>query len=268
MADITSRENAYIKTVRKLLSDRGARRKEGAFVCEGSKLCAEALAFGAKLLYMLVSESHTELHINLSDMAKNRGCPVFILGEKLFSGLSDVETSQGIMLVCALGSAEMPVRLRGRHYLVLERVSDPGNVGTIFRTADALGMDGVFLTGACADMYNPKTVRATMGSIFRLPVWETDIETVEQLLREAGIPLYAAALGEGAEPVTEVCLDTAAVAIGNEASGLSDETIKRCTRKVLIPMRGHTQSLNASAAAAIFIWEMSKYGGGGERCPL
>ena len=133
-------------------------------------------------------------------------------------------------------------------------------MGTVLRTADAFGMDAVYLLGACADIYNPKTVRATMGSLFRVPVIRTDAQRFLEDMKNEQIPVYAAALTQNAKPLQAFDYARAAVVIGNEGSGVSQELLEKSDYQVIIPMRGQTESLNAAVAASVFMWEMS-------RCP-
>jgi TrmH family RNA methyltransferase len=152
--------------------------------------------------------------------------------------------------------AALPERLEGAHYVVLSGVQDPGNVGTILRTADAFDCDGIFLLPGCADLYGPKTVRATMGALFRRPVWQCGAEECKALLRASGVPLYGAALREDTVDVRTLDLSRAAVAIGSEGRGLSDEVLRLCDKTIRVPMSQRCESLNAAAAATVLLWEM------------
>ena len=135
--------------------------------------------------------------------------------------------------------------------MVLHNASACGNVGTILRTADAFSADGMLLVNACADLYNPKTVRATMGAVFRCPVWNADLTAVAELLRSSDIPLYGAALRKDTVDARNVDYTRCAIAIGSEGKGLSAQMLDICDRTVLIPMLAHCESLNAAIAAAI-----------------
>ena len=152
----------------------------------------------------------------------------------------------------------MPGQLEGRRWLVLDGVQDPGNVGTIWRTADAFGADGLVLCNSCADPWNPKTVRATMGAVFRLPVYEGTLGAVAERLRSASIPLYAAALREDTEDVRDIPWNKAAVIIGSEGRGVSQEALTLCQKTVKIPMSPRCDSLNAAVAASVVLWEMAR----------
>ena len=159
------------------------------------------------------------------------------------------------------GALAPPAELAGGRYLLLDGVQDPGNVGTIWRTADAFGADGLILCGGCADPWNPKTVRATMGAVFRLPVYECPLETAAERLSAAGLPLYAAALRDDTVDVREIPLGSCAVAIGSEGRGVSQEALELCSRTLRIPMAETCESLNAAAAAAVLLWEGARNGG-------
>ena len=152
----------------------------------------------------------------------------------------------------------MPDRLEGRRWLVLDGVQDPGNVGTVWRTADAFGADGLILCNNCADPWSPKTVRATMGAVFRLPVYEGTLKDAARRLAAEAVPLYAAALGEDTVDIRDVPLGTAAVIIGSEGRGVSDEALLLCQKTIKIPMRARCESLNAAAAASVALWEIAR----------
>ena len=143
-----------------------------------------------------------------------------------------------------------------RNAIVLENVQDPGNVGTVLRTANALGIGAVVLTGACADLYHPKTVRATMGAIFRCRVWRCGAEELAALLRKSGLTLWGAALRGDTISLREARLERAAVAIGSEGRGLSEQLLALCDHTVKIPMSPRCESLNAATAASVLLWEM------------
>lgn len=247
MEIITSRKNRLIRHYRELGTDGEYRRSQGEFLCEGEKLLGEALAAGAEIRSVLYrGTGGPELP----------GTAAYGAPEELFAYASPLENSPGPLFAAAIpreGARPAP-----RRVLILENVQDPGNVGTVLRTAAALGTDLVVLTGACADPYNPKTVRATMGAIFRQPLARWSREELAARLEEWDLPLYGAALGPGAERIGEVPLARAAVAVGNEGRGLTPELLTLCRRRVIIPMAPGNESLNAAVAAAVFMWEMAK----------
>ena len=248
---ITSRANPLIAYVRKLNSKRAFRRSENAFAAEGPKLLEEALRWGARVEAVLAAPG-----VPLPELPA--GTRVAELPERLLDFVADTETPQGIVFVCEGKPLAMPEQLEGRRWLVLDGVQDPGNVGTIWRTADAFGADGLLLCGGCADPWNPKTVRSTMGAVFRLSVYEGTMEDAARRLAGASVPLYAAALGEDTADIRDVALEKAAVVIGSEGRGVSEEALALCRNTVKIPMRARCESLNAAVAASVVLWEMAR----------
>ena len=248
---ITSRSNPLIARIRRLRDSRAARRKEGVLLGEGPKLLEEALRWGARL----------------DAVACAPGCPlpplpgevqVAELPEDLLAYAGDTRTPQGVLFLARIPRHTLPQRPEGEHYLLLDGVQDPGNVGTIWRTADAFGADGLILGPGCADPWSPKTVRSTMGAAFRLPVYEQELDAAAEKLSAAGLPLYAAALGEPCSDVRRMDLGRCAVIIGSEGRGVSDQALKLCRGTLRIPMTGRCESLNAAVAAAVVLWEMGR----------
>ena len=250
---ITSRANPLLARVRKLNSRRAFRREEGAFAAEGPKLLAEALRWGGELEAVICAPG-----VELPELPE--GTRVAEVGDSLLASVADTQSPQGIVFICKGKALSVPGRLTGGRYLLLDGVQDPGNVGTIWRTADAFGTDGLLLCEGCADPWNPKTVRATMGAVFRLPVYECALETAAERLTAAGLPLYAAALRDDTADVRELDLGCCAVAIGSEGRGVSQRTLELCERTVKIPMSPRCESLNAGVAAAVVLWEMARGG--------
>ena len=248
---ITSRSNPLVTYVRKLNSKRTFRREENAFAAEGPKLLAEALRWGARVETVMAVPG-----VSLPELPA--GTRVAELPEQLLACVADTETPQGIVFVCRGKPLAMPERLEGRRWLVLDGVQDPGNVGTIWRTADAFGADGLILCNGCADPWNPKTVRSTMGAVFRLSVYEGTLKDAAGRLAAASIPLYAAALRDNTADIRDVPLDRAAVIIGSEGRGVSEEALSLCKNTIKIPMRDRCESLNAAVAASVVLWEMAR----------
>ena len=248
---VTSRANPLLVRVRKLNSRRAFRRAEGAFAAEGPKLLAEALRWGGELEAVICASG-------VSLPALPARARVVEVPDSLLRSVADTESPQGVICICKGTALAMPDRLAGSRYLLLDGVQDPGNVGTIWRTADAFRADGLILCNGCADPWNPKTVRATMGAVFRLPGYECALGTAAERLAQAGIPLYAAALREDTVDVRSISLERAAVVIGSEGRGASQEALDRCQRTVKIPMRDRCESLNAAAAASVVLWEMAR----------
>lgn len=249
MEKITSRKNEYIRSLRRLAAEGDYRRERGEYLADGLKLLREALASGARVTSVLW-RAHAESLPGLDAAAQ------YLADNELFDYASPMKNSPGPVFTVAMpperGGGEM------KNALVLETVQDPGNVGTVIRTANALGVDAVILTGECADIYNPKTVRATMGAIFRQRVITCTLAELTALLEENKLPLYGAALSERAEDIRTVNVKNAAVAVGSEGRGLSAELLRNCGGEVIIPMRPCSESLNAAVAAAVIMWEMAR----------
>lgn len=248
---VTSRANPLLARVRKLNSRRAFRREENAFAAEGPKLLGEALRWGAELEAVIAAPG-----VSLPELP--RGVRLVEVPDSLLASIADTETPQGVVFVCRGKPLALPSALEGGRYLILDGVQDPGNVGTIWRAADAFGAEGLILCSGCADPWNPKTVRATMGAVFRLPVYECSLEEAAERMAQAGVPLYAAALREDTADVRDVSLDRAAVVIGSEGRGVSQEALERCWKTVKIPMRDRCESLNAAVAASVALWEMAR----------
>ena len=256
MEIIKSRQNQRIQTVRELSRNAELRRRTGLCVCDGEKLLAEALRSGSEVESVFWKENRTG------------GFPAFqyeaLLPEALFDYASPLKNSPGPIFTVRLpqlnqaDAGELQPSRNGECVLVLEGVQDPGNVGTVLRTADAFGVDFVVLMEGCADVTAPKTVRSTMGAIFRQRVLQMNREELLPFCRRRGLKLYAAALTERAGDVREVTLRNAAVCVGSEGRGLSRELLDLCDGEVIIPMRGAAESLNAAVAAAILMWEMCR----------
>lgn len=251
MEIITSRTNGLCTHLRKLAASSSYRRSCGEFLCDSPKLLEEALRWGGAVRTVVCT--HPERLPRLPREVRTVQVP-----EDVMRSVSPAQMPQGVLSVCALAETPLPEKLTGRRYVVLDGVQDPGNVGTILRTADAFGADGLFLVNGCADLYNPKTVRATMGAVFRCPVWNCPAETAADLIKRSGLPLYGAALRSDTADARAVDYSRCAVAIGSEGRGLSQMLLDLCDRTVRIPMRAHCESLNAAAAAAVLLWEAAR----------
>lgn len=246
---ITSRKNPLITRVRRLLSNRGARREEGVYAGDGVKLLQEAVRWRAPLETVLFTQGAELPPIP-------QGVRTVELPKDVMDSVSPMESPQGALFLCRQPALALPERLEGMRYLVLDGLQDPGNVGTIWRTADAFGADGLILVNHCADPFGPKAVRASMGACFRLPVWEAEPEELTQALSRAGLPLYATALGPNTQDVRRADLSRGAVVIGSEGRGVSQIMLACSQGSLRIPMRERCESLNAAAAAAVVLWQM------------
>ena len=241
---IESSTNAQIKKIQKLKKSARNRRKEGLFIAEGVRLVEDALA------YRMVEK------VYLSEEAD-----VEYVSSKVFQEISDTESPQGVLAVVQMPGYDRStiVEKEDAAVICLEDIQDPGNLGTIFRTAEGAGMSAVIMSAGCVDLFNPKVVRATMGAIFRLPFFITENMTKEvEQLKQEHFSVYAASL-EGARLYTEETYEgKCAVIIGNEANGIKQETQQAATHKIKIPMEGQLESLNAAVSAALFMYEIHR----------
>jgi len=244
---ITSRQNPLCARLRRLAAGRALREEAGEFLCDSPKLLAEAVKWGAPLTAVV----YTRAELLPPDLPEDVRC--VRAGEGVMEAISPAKTPQGVVFTCALGDTRPPEVLAAGRYLLLEGVQDPGNVGTVLRTANAFGWTVLLLEG-CADPYSPKTVRSAMGVHFRSRIVCTSLERAAALVRAAGLPLYAAALGEALD-LRQADLSHCAVLIGSEGRGLSDRALSLCDACVKIPMEPCCESLNAAVAAGIVLWE-------------
>ncbi len=253
MERITSRKNRLIVHLRTLAADREYRRAAGEYLCEGEKQLREALACGAGIGEVLYAR---EPDARLPESVRMYEAP-----KELLDYVSPLKNAPGPLFTVRI---EKPSDAPIRSAILLENVQDPGNVGTVIRTANAFGVEAVILTCDCADPYNFKTVRAAMGAVFRQRILETGREEAAALLRENDLKLFGAALSDKARDVRQADLRGAAVAVGSEGRGLSEELLRLCDGEIIIPMLPHSESLNAAVAASLLMWEMN---GGALPCP-
>ena len=244
---ITSRANPLCAHFRKLASSRAYRQEAGEFLCDSPKLLREACLWGAPV--------RTVLHTPGVPLPDLDGADVREVSESVMAAVSPMETPQGVVFTCAMAPPPLPPRREPGRYLVLAGIQDPGNAGTIRRTADAMASRAVFLLPGCADLYSPKTLRSAMGAHFRSAQWSCTLEDAAALFRAAGVPLYAAALGPDTADVRRVDLTSAALVIGSEGRGVSPQALAACQGTLQIPMSGRCESLNAAVAAAVLLWE-------------
>lgn len=242
MEHITSLKNPKVAAW-KALKDRKGRRESGCFLVEGRKMVEEALASAFDVETVLVQEG-MELPDGLT-------MPVYELPEHVLAAVCDTKTPQGIAAVVRMKEQSA----LGKHIVALDGVQDPGNVGTILRTLDAFEADGLVLLPGCADPFSPKTVRSSMGAVFRRPVWTCTAETFAQVLRGSGLRLLGAALRDDTVDARAADYTRAVLAIGSEGRGLSEEVLALCDETVRIPMSPRCESLNAAVAASVLLWE-------------
>ena len=242
---ISSRKNPLIQQVRRLLSSRKERENSGLFVSDGTKLLEEAIRWEGQLTTVI----HTEnIALSLPEDIRE-----VVVPEEIMEYISPMSTPQGALFLCRLPEKTEFTPKPGM--LILDGIQDPGNLGTILRTADALDVPVVLLPG-CADPYSHKVVRSSMGAIFRTPVMEADFETVKTACEKANIPLAVTALRADAADIRTAPISQMAVVIGSEGQGVSKAVLEACTKYLIIPMNPHCESLNAAIAAAIVMWQM------------
>ena len=265
---LSSKDNPKIKRLAKLLQSKKERAAEGVFVIEGMRGCIDAAreARGGYLalesLFIVPEERDAfseRLDLSAFDEIDERN--VFEISRELADKISLEGNNQGAFVIARAVHKALPKKLDGDRYVVLDNIQDPGNLGTVLRTADAVGADGVILTNNCAELYNPKVIRSTVGSISRVNIYiENRFENVVGTLRASGVKISAAVVRNGEMLSTYKFSQRCAVVIGNEGKGLSDEHTALCDDRVTIDMHGRLDSLNASVAAAVIMWEMSKNG--------
>ncbi|MFG6372920.1 MAG: RNA methyltransferase [Oscillospiraceae bacterium] len=250
---VTSRQNPLCAHLRKLAKSGGYRRETGEYLADGEKLWQEAVRWGVPVKRVVtITKSSFGAGLTVPEGVEHIEVP-----SELMAYLSPMETPQGVLFTVERREWSLPAPEKGR-YLALDGLQDPGNVGTIWRTADALGADGLFLLNHCADSFHPKTVRSTMGACFRLPAWEVSLDQLKEFAAESGMTLCAAALGKDCQTLGIFDLKGCLPVIGNEGHGISEEVLAACGRRVMIPMRERCESLNAAAAATVMLWELGR----------
>lgn len=256
---ITSKDNPVIKLYQKLSSSKKERFQYGLFVLEGLRIVEDALRENSGIENLILTKQAYEKYSHTLFQADLRNTRTVVISNELGNKIASTDTTQGIFAICTIPvEKKIDFRENGR-YIVLYGLQDPGNVGMIIRTADALGIDGVILSGCC-DLYSPKVIRSTMGSVFRVDTMiENNTENLFALLKNSSVETSASVIDKDAENIND-CLFSGkqAVFIGNEGNGLPPDISQRCDRRVTIPMNGNINSLNAAMAAGILMWELKK----------
>ncbi len=262
---ITSNANAQVKNLIRLMKKSRARSEVGVFLAEGPRMAGELAgdpSWSGRITRIYLSESYAKR--NKKEQEELARCAqTEILSDSVFAHVSDTKTPQGILAVVRRREYDMedilgpdPARA---HVIALDELQDPGNLGTIFRTAEAAGVTGILLSGGCVDIYNPKVVRSTMGAVLRMPFLYVDdlVGTIKEVQKK-GIRVYAADLAGSITYDREDYTSGCVFLIGNEGNGLRDEVAECADRRVLIPMHGSAESLNAAVAAAVLMFEVSR----------
>ena len=255
---LTSPQNTRIRQLTALIGKARQRKKTGLFTVEGARIVRE-----------VPDDLLEELYVSESFEAGNgdflSGKRYFTLTDELFASVSDTRTPQGILAVVKMPSHTLADMLKEKPFLLLlEDIQDPGNLGTLIRTAEGAGADGVILSKGCVDLFSPKSVRSTMGSLFRLPILTAeDLNRTVEELKGRDIAVYAAHLSGKISYEKADYTKGCAIAVGNEGNGLTDGLTARCTQLVRIPMEGKLESLNASVAGAILMYKAHEQRAGG-----
>lgn len=253
---ITSASNSRIKSLSALIKKSKERKNERAFVAEGIKMFLEAPEDWVLQVYVAESflcEKENEILLE--------GYNYEVVSDSVFTAVSDTQTPQGIMTVLRMPEYTLPQLMNGvkTHLLVLESIQDPGNLGTMFRAGEGAGISGIIMNHTTVDLFNPKTVRATMGSIYRVPYLVTkNLEDTVMELKEKGVSFYAAHLKGTAEYDSCDYNKPTAFLIGNEGNGLSDMAAGLADTRIRIPMEGRVESLNAAVSASVLMYECSR----------
>lgn len=262
---ITSRRNELLKETAWLVRSAEERSAQGLFVVEGARLCFDAYRsrIPVKRLFYVpqAEEKYGEYIRPLQSWAEE----TYILEPHAAELLSATKTSQGVYAVCPLPELlKLEDASAEGKYLAAENIQDPGNLGAMMRTGEALGISGLFLLGKCCDPFSSKVLRAGMGAVFRLPLYEVPVfSKAAPALHSMGFTTFAAVPDSSAEKVTRCAFPQGSVLlVGNEGNGLLPETIRACSHRVTIPMAGRAESLNAASSSAILMWEMMRESGG------
>lgn len=257
---ITSTSNGKVKRLVNLRKKRKLRDEEGVFLVEGIRMFREVPAEELREIY--VSESFYKKEKKLVDeIASKAKVHTELFTDTVFAYASDTKTPQGILSVVAQKRYALEDIISGekRHLLVLDNLQDPGNLGTILRTGEGAGVTGVIMSRDCVDIYNPKTIRSTMGSIYRMPFcYAEDILEAIQKVKDANVTVYAAHLDGKKAYDEENYSKSCAFLIGNEGNGLRDETAAMADHYIIIPMSGEVESLNAAIAATVLMFEVKR----------
>ena len=263
--DITSRDNRLVKETRRLLADAKYRREAGLFALEGARLCGDAALSGVKIRYAMYTARAAAQYAGQMTAVKRAADTLYEIPDDLARFMGDTASPQGFFCVCdALDNYRPYDTMKdARYVLALEDIQDPANLGTMIRTAEALGLDALLLSGGCCDVYNPKVLRGSMGGVFRLTLYTAHrFEEAIPVLRAGGRRCLACVPDSTARPVPraglcplDICL------IGNEGNGLHAQTIAACDGRITIPMGGRAESLNAAMAAGLVMWELLRTDG-------
>ena len=254
--EIISRENSLIKLTSNLQKSSKQRTQLGMFCLEGLRICSDAFENGIRFDKLIISKSAKEKYWNKIYEFSNNSNECYILPDTLFKKISDTDSPQGIIAIALMPDTKSSINKNGR-YIALENIQDPSNLGAIARTCEALGVTGIILSSNGCDPYSPKSLRASMGTLLRIPViiFDNFIDDI----KSSGLKTYACVVDSDAKDINTINFnDGCALLIGNEGNGLTEYTKENSDMCITIPMKGKAESLNAAVAASISIWEMMK----------
>lgn len=253
--EITSKDNAMIKLITKLQGSARERRETGLFVAEGLRVCDDCADNGIEIVTLVLSKNYYEKQGKNLEKYIDKASETLLVSENIFSKIADTKTPQGILVVGKIPSTKASKIKADGKYVALENIADPSNLGAIVRTAEAIGVDGIIVSGDGCDPYSPKVLRSSMGTVLRMDIIVTDNFVKD--LKGSGVRLFGCVVSGGKDIRCVTFPAGSAVIIGNEANGLTDE-IRQISENITIPMSGSAESLNAAAAAAIAMWELEK----------
>ncbi len=247
-----------VRVMRELIKSAEYRREQDMFAVEGDHLCKELADcdYCSEIGLFLYTDKAAQKYPETVRLAQAKAHSFDVITDELSEYISDTKSPQGLFAAAERFGTDIPES--AKKLVILDGVQDPKNVGTIIRTAEALGIDGVIFINGCADRFSPKTLRASMGSVFRMPSLSPKVETLGEWLHGLGFEVYAAMLDKNAKRLGKVEFpEKTVVVIGNEGSGVSKQVAEWCDEKLYIPIKS-AESLNAAAAAAIILWEISR----------
>ncbi len=255
---ITSRENPGVKQVVKLGSSAKARRETGLFVLDGLRLCRDAALNDYILKTLYLTQDFYESHPSDAEVLMGKSKEHHFAAPSVIEKMSDTVNPQGVIAVCEI--PKLCASLGDGFYVGLENIADPSNLGAIARSAEAFGARGLVLLGSCCDPYSPKSLRAGMGALLRLPICAfSEFDALKAECKKVSKEIFASVVDSDAEDVSKCSKsENSLLIIGNEANGITKETALNSDRRITIPMKGIAESLNAAAAAAVLIWEFTK----------
>ena len=254
---VTSKENPLIKLTSLLQSSTKARRENGLYVLEGLRICFDAYENGILFDKLIISDTAQQKYSDDIDKLSQKSNECFKIPDSLFKKISDTATPQGIIAIAKIPCNDInQVDINGR-YIALENVADPSNLGAVARTAEALGVSGIILSSLGCDPYSPKALRASMGTLLRMPVIQ--LKDFSGEIKNIGLKTYSCVVDSTAKDIKEISFENGCVLIiGNEANGITDSMKAVSDELITIPMSGRAESLNAAVAASISMWEMMK----------